>query len=143
MAKQEPADSVIYDVAHLPPGFVPLGKLCNESGATPLYGYIDRVFKRGELTHGRFRCRGKLFIHEEDLKRCREDFENRSEKQPPQHNTRGKQCSNEQVEAAVIALCEINNGITLMHGLLERLACAVEAIATQPKKDDFAEFTNN
>lgn len=37
-----------------------------------------------------------------------------------------------QVEAAVVALCEINNGITLMHATLERLATAVESMATQP-----------
>jgi hypothetical protein len=36
-------------------------------------------------------------------------------------------------EAAVSALCEINNGITLMQATLERLATAVESIATQPK----------
>lgn len=38
-----------------------------------------------------------------------------------------------QAEAAVIALCEINNGITLMQATLERLTLAVESIATQPK----------
>jgi len=38
-----------------------------------------------------------------------------------------------QLEAAVIALCEINNGITLMQATLERLTSAVESIATQPK----------
>ena len=37
------------------------------------------------------------------------------------------------IEAAVIALCEINNGITLMQATLERLTAAVENIATQPK----------
>lgn len=37
------------------------------------------------------------------------------------------------VESAVIALCEINNGITLMQATLERLTAAVESIATQPK----------
>ena len=37
-------------------------------------------------------------------------------------------------EAAVIALCEINNGITLMQATLERLALAVESIATQPRQ---------
>jgi len=36
-------------------------------------------------------------------------------------------------EAAVIALCEINNGISLMQATLERLTAAVESIATQPK----------
>ena len=39
------------------------------------------------------------------------------------------------VESAVIALCEINNGITLMQATLERLTAAVESIATQPKAE--------
>ena len=41
--------------------------------------------------------------------------------------------ANARFEAAVIALCEINNGITLMLPVLERIATAVESIATQPK----------
>jgi hypothetical protein len=43
--------------------------------------------------------------------------------------------SSSQIEAAVIALCEINNGITLMQATLERLTTAVENIATQPKAE--------
>jgi len=39
------------------------------------------------------------------------------------------------IHAAVIALCEINNGITLMQATLERLTAAVESIATQPKAE--------
>ena len=46
------------------------------------------------------------------------------------------QYSDGQFEAAVIALCEINNGITLIHATLERLATAVESIATAPKQHD-------
>jgi hypothetical protein len=42
-------------------------------------------------------------------------------------------CGDSSKEAAVVALCEINNGITLMQATLERLATAVENIATQPK----------
>jgi hypothetical protein len=38
----------------------------------------------------------------------------------------------ERIEVAVIALCDINNGITLMQATLERLATAVESIATKP-----------
>lgn len=38
-------------------------------------------------------------------------------------------------EAAVVALCEINNGITLMQATLERLTAAVESIATNPRTE--------
>jgi hypothetical protein len=53
------------------------------------------------------------------------------------------QCSDGQFETAVIALCEINNGITLIHATLERLATAVESIATQPRRDPLEQFAND
>ena len=43
-------------------------------------------------------------------------------------------------EAAIVALCEINNGISLIHATLERLTAAVESIATQPKADAVANW---
>ena len=43
--------------------------------------------------------------------------------------------SSGQIESAIVALCEINNGITLMHATLERLTAAIESIATQPKAE--------
>ena len=54
--------------------------------------------------------------------------------------TRAKKVSTDQMsagqnEAAVVALCEINNGISLIHATLERLTAAVESIATQPKAE--------
>jgi uncharacterized membrane protein len=48
-----------------------------------------------------------------------------------------------QNEAAVVALCEIINGISLMHATLERLTAAVESIATQPKREPLEEFAND
>lgn len=62
--------------------------------------------------------------------------------------TRTKKASADQMsagqnEAAVIALCEINNGISLIHATLERLTAAVESIATQPKRDPLEEFAND
>jgi hypothetical protein len=43
--------------------------------------------------------------------------------------------SDRRLEGAVVALCEINNGISFMQATLERLTAAVESIATQPKAD--------
>jgi hypothetical protein len=133
MSKKKPVTSEIHDIAHLPQGYVPLTSLCTSTGATPLYGYIDRAFHRGELRHGRFKCAHKLFIHEEDLKRCREDFENKPEKQPPQHNTRGTKCSISQIQAACESLASIDTTLDEIYLVLERLTAAVESIATQPK----------
>jgi hypothetical protein len=41
--------------------------------------------------------------------------------------------SDARVDAAVAAICEMNNCLTLIHATLERLASATENIATQPK----------
>ncbi len=48
-----------------------------------------------------------------------------------------------QNEAAVIALCEINNGISLLCETLERLTAAVESIATQPREFSNVTDTNS
>lgn len=39
------------------------------------------------------------------------------------------------IESAITAMCEISNGLTLMHEVLERLTAAVEQIATQPRSE--------
>ena len=46
-------------------------------------------------------------------------------------------------DPALVALIRIDNGLALIHATLERLANAVESIATQPKKDEFSEFVSH
>jgi hypothetical protein len=77
---------------------------------------------------------GPIYVCESDAIKWLATYQHAdAESSNPQAKRLAAEHSDGQFEAAVIALCEINNGITLMHGLLERLACAVEAIATQPK----------
>ena len=133
MSKKEAVDSVIHDMAHLPAGFVPLGQICGESGASALYGYVDRKFRRGDLQHGRFKCRGKLFVHKDDLDRCREEFENRKPEPKKRCDSSQQSATSQQLDAAITALVRIDNGISLMQATLDRLATAVESIATQPR----------
>lgn len=54
-------------------------------------------------------------------------------KQAPQK--REPALADNRMEAAVVAVCEINNGISLIAGLLERLTAAVESIATTTKAE--------
>jgi hypothetical protein len=42
-----------------------------------------------------------------------------------------------------MSVAEMRLTLARIEAVLERLATAAEAIATQPRKDDFAEFTQN
>jgi hypothetical protein len=87
---------------------------------------------------------GPIYVCETDAVRWLISYQNSDADSPkPQHNTRGTQCRDGQWEAALVSLTRIDNGLALIHETLERLANAVEAIATQPQKHDFAEFTQN
>lgn len=137
MNRNRRKESVIYDKADLPAGYVPLGTLATDTGSTPLYGYVQRAFERGDLMRSLFKCRGKRFIHQDDLDRLTAQFNARAaspQQDQCDSSTDGvASMSHGQCEAAVVALCEINNGIALMQATLERLTLAVESIATQPK----------
>jgi hypothetical protein len=124
MAKKQPADSVIYDTDHLPPGFVPLGRFCGDSGATREYGYLDRAFQRGEFKHGRFKCRGKLYAHQDDIERCLSEIGERSacDSQKPMVA---------EMDAA-LSMAEMRLTLGRIELILERLAVAAETLATQP-----------
>lgn len=56
-----------------------------------------------------------------------------ADKPAVRHGVADSHAADRRLEGAVIALCEINNGITMMQATLERLTAAVESIATQPK----------
>jgi hypothetical protein len=137
-SKKGPADSVVYDMSHLPEGFVPMGTLTTSGGATPFYGYVDRAFHRGDLHHGRFRCGGRLFVHKDDVDRLRNEFDARTaEPAKPSSGSKSKRHVNEyssrQLESVCESLADIATSLAGVERLLDRLASAVENIATQPK----------
>jgi len=82
---------------------------------------------------------GPWFVHEDHIEATRRRRQSRREgAASPRRNDKSLKfgvngVAAHQHEAAVVALCEINNGITLMQATLERLTTAVESIATQPK----------
>jgi hypothetical protein len=122
MSKKQPEDSVIHYAEHLPPGFVPLGTFCGETGSTPEYGYLDRAFRRGEFKHGRIKFRRKLYAHESDIERCLVQMDKKDQSDALSAVLPDRDWAAD----IVVALVEIAK-------TLERLATAAESIATQPK----------
>jgi hypothetical protein len=140
MGKKRPQESIIHDIKHLPAGFVPMGQLANESGATPLYGFIDRAFHRGELRQGRFKCRGKVFIHEDDLSLCKSAFESQRDadgsdasEEFSRENTAPEGQQFECMYGYLDSLRLIEQRLLRIANAAESIATAVESIAAQPK----------
>jgi hypothetical protein len=133
---------VCTDIRDIPSDAVPLvsygGRKVGKGGSWE-YENLHRLCKAGELRHWKFtRGRtGQLFVMPDQATQALDALKDRKSR------TDGPACSltdslasaatHRHVEAAVVALCEINNGITLMQATLERLTAAVESIATQPK----------
>ena len=134
MGRKERNESVICDKADLPAGYVPLGTLATDSGSTPLYGYVQRAYERGEWTRSLFRCRGKRFIHRDDLERLTAEFNSRqaAESVEPREEEGGTQ----EYQSACHSLTSIDKTLNEICRVMERLTTAVESIATQPKESD-------
>jgi len=82
------------------------------------------------------RC-GKVWVHHRDATEflasydsAKSEAKTQANSEPPRDAARN--------EAGVIALCEINNALALMLPVLERIATAVENIATQPHPAEHA-----
>ncbi len=130
------SEGLLFSEADVPAGYEPIGGLNNTN--KPLHSFVLRACEKGSVR--RYRVRqgqrgyGKYFIHSEDLARVTKEWESL-----PQHTPERDQFTasgDSRTEAAVVALCEINNGISLVLATLERLTSAVESIATQPDYAD-------
>lgn len=130
------SEGLLHSEADVPDGYVAIGDLHDAN--KPLHSFVLRACDKGCVR--RYRVRqgqrgyGKFFVHKDDLSRVTKEWESL-----PQ-NTPERECqprvSDARIEGAVIALCEINNGISLMLVTLERLASAVESIANQRDVSD-------
>ena len=82
---------------------------------------------------------GAFYVHPEHMLRMQQEFDAKQlavgcEDNDSSGPTDSVQLLDKsQAESAVIALCEIKNGITLIQATLERLTLAVEIMATQPQ----------
>lgn len=125
-------ESVIHDKADLPSGYVPMGTLASGSGSTPLYTYMQRAWERGEWSRSLFKCRGKRFIHQDDLNRLTAEF---NAKQASEPSVSREDKGDESVYGSKAgSLASIAFDLGRIEVVLERLTLAVESIATQPQQ---------
>lgn len=143
MKKGKYAEGRIFDVSHLPPGYVAMGPYNKNKRH---HNALCKACASGSIRRIRH-CRsaddsvGNMYVFEADAHEVIRLSDIRHQEKPRNRNSKSKETSVPQVsssdfcrfDSAITALCEINNGITLMQATLERLTAAVELIATQPK----------
>ena len=142
------AEGVVFDVSHIPPDYEPMAGYHQSSKRH--HNALVHACEHNRIRRIRYRRSsgdsiGLLYVHRDDAAAILAESDvHFAERQS--HKTCGgaatsrsstvvdvlSSATNSQIELAVVALCEINNGITLMQATLERLAQAVESIATQP-----------
>ena len=134
----------------IPAGFVPLANWDSRhrrhnDGHSVEWKSLSDAVKGGEVPGFRL-SNGRWYVHEEQANEFLARASETQRPAKPQNKPRPAGLSSAHTEAAVIALCEINNGISLMQSTIERLTAAVELIATQPKtaqQDLIATFESN
>jgi hypothetical protein len=143
--KKKYRESVVYDATHIPPEYLPLGDLHNTE--TTLHRYLVKQCEAGNVM--RFRFGRLLFVHKDHIEQARKRYQS-TDGVEHQAGERADQHYESVCESLADIADTIGGHVPNLFGLtqrmviaLERLATAAEAIATQPKKDDFAEFTNN
>lgn len=119
----------------IPPGFVPMAnwdfrERQKQDGHSVQWKTLSDAVKNGELPGFKL-SNGRWFVHERLSNEYLASALGKTSSSP----AASRNTPSDQTEAAVVALCEINNGISLMLPVLERIATAVESIATQPKAE--------
>jgi hypothetical protein len=132
--KQKYRESVVFEAAHIPPEYLPLGDLHDTE--TTLHRYLVKQCEAGNVR--RFRFGRLLYVHKDHIEQARTRYQCGDGV-----THRAVEPTDLQYESTCESLADIASGMGYVVQLLERLATAVESIATQPRKDDFAEFTNN
>ena len=132
--KQKHRESVVFEAAHIPPEYLPLGDLHDTE--TTLHRYLVKQCEAGNVR--RFRFGRLLYVHKDHIEQARTRYQSGDGV-----TQRAGEPIDLQYESVCESLADIASGMGYVVQLLERLATAVERIATQPRKDEFAEFTNN
>lgn len=147
------AEGVVFDETHIPPEYEALGPI--HSSNKRHHNALVKACESNKIRRIRLRrsagdIYGHLYVHRQDaaevIRESDERFAGRTSEPQTQTSTTvdnrfaavaypGTRISAGQIEAAITALCEINNGITLMQATLERLATAAESVATEPKEE--------
>jgi hypothetical protein len=132
-----------FDARDIPQGWVRLASFGGGGGGrqhSRKYNVIHRAIRIGEIKEDEVikikmtasDPRGPIYVDPKAVDRVMAHADSVVEdglKEP------GKRQGSSHTEAAAIALCEINNTLSLAYGLLERLTQAVEAMATQPAQE--------
>ena len=127
-------ESVVYDATHIPAEYLPLGDLHDTE--TTLHRYLVKQCESGNVM--RFRLGRLLFVHKDHIEHARTRY------QPTDSGEhRAVEPADLQYESVCESLADIANSLATVELLLQRLAAAAEAIATEPKNDEFAELANN
>lgn len=121
----------------IPAGFVPLANWDSRNrkhndGHSVAWKTLSDAVKGGEVPGFRL-SNGRWYVHEHKANEFLAQANETPKAVRARQQAKSSGSSSPHTEAAVIALCEINNGISLMQATLERLTAAVELIATQPK----------
>jgi hypothetical protein len=132
--KQKYRESVVFEAAHIPPEYLPLGDLHDTE--TTLHRYLVKQCEAGNVR--RFRFGRLLYVHKDHIEQARTRYQSGDGA-----TQRAGEPTDLQYQDVCESLADIATSLAGVERLLERLATAVESIATQPRKDDFAEFTNN
>ena len=124
---------VITDESQVPPGFKRISAMADSLGDQKKLSdaHTDGLIAAVKLMRSTEDRTGPVWVDAEAAEKVLS-----ADKQASTQRRSDSAPSAGQHEAAVIALCEINNGITLMQVTLERLTAAVESIATQPKYEE-------
>ena len=121
---------------YIPADFLPLAdwdhrNRANNDGHSTEWKTLSDALKAGEIPGFKL-SNGRWYVHAAKASEYLAK-QHAAPAEPATKATYATGINGRHVESAVIALCEINTGITLMQCTLERLTAAVESIATQPK----------
>lgn len=98
---------------------------------------LHRLCKADEIRHWKF-TRGKtgqLFVMPDEARRALDDA--RDKQSRPTSKTESPRPSDAQYESACESLADIAQSLADVLPILERLACASEAMATHPKQERY------
>ena len=132
--KQKYRECVVLEAEHIPPEYLPLGDIHDTE--TTLHRYLVKQCEAGNVK--RFRLGRLLYVHKDHIEQARQRYQTADGV-----DRRSAEPSDLQYESVCESLADIATSLAGVERLIERLATAVESIATQPKKDEFAEFTQN
>ncbi len=138
-------DAMSKDEFTLPAGFVPLSDWdhrhrSGSDGHSAEYKALRLAADAGKIQAFKMGGSGRWYVNR---KAAAEFLASQLTEPQTAAKSKAKQPADLQYESVCESLADIATSLAGIERLLERLATAVESIATQPRKDEFSEFTQN